>query len=1320
MQQFHNGVRVIGGELVSHFRPDGVMSALNGNYIPGIQTDVTPSISSVSAIEIARTDLRSFFGDGAAGETELIILPWNAGGEEVKTDYLCWRFFILSDSPMGRWEYFVDARSGEVIYRANRIMNADDIGTGVGVMGRSRTHLDTDYNGSTYRMIDYTRQLAHNPHGHDGQMPAGRYLQTNTATTSLPGTVASDADNVWNSSSQAPAVDGHYYTAGVYDWMLDSLGRNGYDDAGANMLTVVNYSAEGNNNAYWDGSRIVIWSYSSGWRSLAGCPDVIAHEWGHAVTENLSNLVYESEPGALNESYSDMAGIAFEFISDDPGDYLMGENGQTSNIPFRSAADPHAYGDPDYYGTSDPYWVDVDNCTPSWLNDYCGVHTNSGVGNKWYYLLSAGGTHHDQTVVGIGPNNAIKIAYRANAYYWTSTSDYHDAALGTIAASDDLNSAWTQQVRNAWLAVGVSVPSPSLSFTYPDGVPSILEPARDTTFTVIVAGAVGGTPVSGTGELHYSIDGGSFVTVSMTEGPANTYQATLPGVDCGSSIRFYVSADESSTGTKTDPASAPTTVYSAYPATGVTTPINDNFESDLGWTTEVIGATSGQWQRGVPVNDPSWEYDPAADADGSGKCFLTQNTTGNTDVDNGSVRLTSPSFDFTDGGTIEYEYYLYLTVTSGAVDMLLVEMNSNGGSGTWTEIARHTTHGGLTWHHAELSRDQLVAAGLTFSSSMKIRFTANDADAQSIVEAGVDHVVATMVECVSQTDSDGDGILDAYDNCPAIQNPSQEDADGDDIGDICDACTDTDGDGYGNPGYPANTCQLDNCPTVSNPTQADADGDGIGNACDNCTDTDGDGFGNPGYPASTCQLDNCPTVSNPTQVDADGDGIGDVCDNCTDTDGDGFGNPGYPASTCQLDNCPTTANPTQADADADGIGDACDNCTDTDGDGFGNPGYPASTCQLDNCPTTANPTQVDADADGIGDVCDNCTDTDGDGFGNPGYPASTCQLDNCPTTANPTQADADADGIGDACDNCTDTDGDGFGNPDYPASTCQLDNCPTFSNPTQADSDGDGSGDVCDECPGDYENDCCNPQFSNDRPAVTSAAHVTVTPGEGLVYTATASDADCDGSGLILTITHAPSWCAIDGVSLSGTAECDLSDTSFVVVADDGLLADTLVVTIEIDLSNVAPSVIQQDDVLMHNGLSFTFYPQITDPDDADHTIDYPQIPSWCTVEGDTVVGTVPQAFSTDVLTVVVADYCSTDTMTFSITSYVCGDANRASGIDIDDIVYLIDYVFGGGPVPEPLEGSDVNCSGNVDIDDIVYLVMYVFTGGPSPCASCK
>jgi len=150
-----------------------------------------------------------------------------------------------------------------------------------------------------------------------------------------------------------------------------------------------------------------------------------------------------------------------------------------------------------------------------------------------------------------------------------------------------------------------------------------------------------------------------------------------------------------------------------------------------------------------------------------------------------------------------------------------------------------------------------------------------------------------------ELDPDADGILDLSDNCPDETNPSQSDIDGDGYGDACDRCNDTDGDGFGDPGYPSNVCATDNCPSVYNPDQDDTDGDGVGDACDQC----------PGFDDF---------------VDTDGDGIADGCDDCTDTDGDGYGNPGSLNTNCpEIDNCPYFYNPDQEDTDGDGVGDSC-------------------------------------------------------------------------------------------------------------------------------------------------------------------------------------------------------------------------------------------------------------------------------------------------------------------------------------------------------------------------------------------------------------
>ncbi len=185
----------------------------------------------------------------------------------------------------------------------------------------------------------------------------------------------------------------------------------------------------------------------------------------------------------------------------------------------------------------------------------------------------------------------------------------------------------------------------------------------------------------------------------------------------------------------------------------------------------------------------------------------------------------------------------------------------------------------------------------------------------------------------SAVDTDGDGIVDSSDNCPAVFNPQQIDSDGDGIGDECepDIANDSDDDQVED--------DADNCPNVPNPDQTDTDGDGQGDACDD--DDDDDGIDD--------DSDNCPLIANPDQADQDNDGKGDVCD---DDDGDGV--------TDDTDNCPDVSNPNQNDSDMDGIGDACDD--DRDGDNVDN--------DQDNCPDVSNPDQADEDEDGQGDACD--------------------------------------------------------------------------------------------------------------------------------------------------------------------------------------------------------------------------------------------------------------------------------------------------------------------------------------------------------------
>ncbi|MBU1317849.1 MAG: M28 family peptidase [candidate division Zixibacteria bacterium] len=454
----------------------------------------------------------------------------------------------------------------------------------------------------------------------------------------------------------------------------------------------------------------------------------------------------------------------------------------------------------------------------------------------------------------------------------------------------------------AYQVDGSYIPVPGLSFTYPGGIPETVPPGASTAFDVVVTGSSGGVPVPGSGELHYKINGGLLMTTPMTDLGGGSYEATLPPLQCvDNKIEFYVSAQEQTTGRIYDP--SPSNPNMAVVATDVQVAFWDDFELNRGWT-----VSGGLWSRGTPTGGGGQYGNP--DPSGGHNSFnvFGYNLSGDYENDLPERHLTSPAIDCSGMGGVSLSFWRWLGVEQPSYDHAYVRISTNGT--TWTTLWQNTEEvTDANW--TEMSFD--IASIADGQATVYIRFTMGTTDGSwQYCGWNIDDLEVSAFVCDDQPDADGDGIADLVDNCPTTYNPDQNDADEDGSGDVCDDCTDTDGDGYGDPGYPANTCDLDNCPSAYNPGQEDADGDAIGDVCDNCV-----------------------TVSNPTQEDNDSDTIGDACDNCM-----------------------SAANPDQEDSDSDTVGDSCDNCI-----------------------YVANPDQTDTDGDDIGDACEFvCGDADASGI----------------------------------------------------------------------------------------------------------------------------------------------------------------------------------------------------------------------------------------------------------------------------------------------------------------------------------------------------
>jgi bacillolysin len=255
-------------------------------------------------------------------------------------------------------------------------------------------------------------------------------------------------------------VDMNYEQLGkTYDCYKTNFGRDSYNGAGAVLKSTVHYSENGSGyvNAYWNGSQMV---YGDGDNlnsiELGKDLDVTVHELTHAVTENESNLVYSNEPGALNEGMSDIFAAYCESWtrswSTDTDVWLIGEDIWTPG----TTGDALRYmNNPTKDNSSRDYYPERYTGT----SDYGGVHSNSGIANLAFYLLSAGGTHPRNkttiSVTGIGVQKAGKIFYEANANCMTSTSSFAAAKTCTEQKAEQFYPSDKASVTAAWSAVGV-------------------------------------------------------------------------------------------------------------------------------------------------------------------------------------------------------------------------------------------------------------------------------------------------------------------------------------------------------------------------------------------------------------------------------------------------------------------------------------------------------------------------------------------------------------------------------------------------------------------------------------------------------------------------------------------------------------------------------------------------------------------------------------------------------------------------------------------------------------------------------------------------
>ena len=489
LRQRYKDLEVDGRELIVHFSADGSVFEVNGDYLDGLALDTSPSVQVADAT--------------------LVVY---CAGDDASKARLAWK------ARWGRHDVFTDAATGEV-FHVRRVapharMKSDDLPFDGDELIRLAVHTPFPQGSAT----TVTGALPAQQGGATVTVGATQGTDGNTYLATRNGSGIEIAvfdgcaapqfraaaraafqanDARWFQTFHEHATFTAYSTAAgedpanalaivhnistVLDYYAAAFGRASYDNRGGRVAAWRFWNEDAKDlddgfaNAFWmsmDGNAAktdgcFFFGYDlSGKRSETSL-DTCGHELTHGITSWSADLLYEAESGALNESFSDIVGIACEFAaqpraanveSPQPGtaDWLFDEDsGETA----RSLSNPKLYDQPSRYKGRE--WVDTSDTTED--NDNGGVHSNSGVQNFFFYLLSEGGRGSNEGIAydlqGIGVEKAVQIAYLALTAYCGPRTDYvavtscWDSAAHDLVENGVLTAADYAALAPAWAAV---------------------------------------------------------------------------------------------------------------------------------------------------------------------------------------------------------------------------------------------------------------------------------------------------------------------------------------------------------------------------------------------------------------------------------------------------------------------------------------------------------------------------------------------------------------------------------------------------------------------------------------------------------------------------------------------------------------------------------------------------------------------------------------------------------------------------------------------------------------------------------------------------
>jgi Zn-dependent metalloprotease len=269
-QQVYEGIPVFAAILQAHVDSSNALTAMNGVFIPDVNVNTSPAFS---ANEVAQRAIADVVANPPQNEVTGASADVSGLSANAPTLYV-YRDGLIQDVPGSNLlVYEVEVTNGRSV-REMLYINAHS--------GKLVNRISLIHDSLFRRLFEFNRR--------------GDLVQVWQEGDPFPGSLNQDQQNI---------VD---FTGDSYYHFFNAFGRDSYDAEGAEMQSVNNDPRINCPNANWNGATT---NYCDGVTS----DDVVAHEWGHAYTQYTHNLIYQWQPGALNEAYSDMWGELVDMLN---------------------------------------------------------------------------------------------------------------------------------------------------------------------------------------------------------------------------------------------------------------------------------------------------------------------------------------------------------------------------------------------------------------------------------------------------------------------------------------------------------------------------------------------------------------------------------------------------------------------------------------------------------------------------------------------------------------------------------------------------------------------------------------------------------------------------------------------------------------------------------------------------------------------------------------------------------------------------------------------------------------------------------------------